>query len=317
MLNNNVFKSWNTRGSLRFDKQLESHNVSAFLGMELRETNSESNASALYGFDEDTYTSKILNPTQSFARRPSGSGPISIAQRDPTGQLVRNGSVFGNGSYDYKGKYIVTVSGRIDQSNFFGVKANLRRVPLWSAGLGWNIHREDFYSASWLPLFKLRASYGYNGNTNAGASSYATFRYTNETDALAAPLRNIGQFGELLTPNNPQLRWERIKIINIGIDYGIKNNRLGGSIEFYRKNGLDLLGPILTDHTTGVRTFTGNQASIKGSGVDLIFNTLNIISKSFQWGTLLHLSFNKDEVTAIGGNPPTVDGYPPYQVHLD
>lgn len=299
-LSNTEFKAWNVRGSFNFDKSWGNHQASAFIGMELRETVGGSNVNTLYGYDPDTYTSQPVNPTQSFPARPSG---ISIVGglRNPSGRLTRNGSYFANGAYNFKGKYLVTVSGRMDQSNFFGIKANLRRVPLWSTGLAWSLHMEDFYSLKWLPLLRIRTSYGYTGNTNSGASSYATFRYLSGTEFV--PPRNI-LFGELQTPNNPELRWERVKVVNVGLDYGFLNNRLSGSVEFYRKNGLDLLGSIITDPTTGVPSFTGNQASIKGRGVDIILNTRNFIYKSLEWNSKVLLSFNRDNVTAYAGIPP-------------
>lgn len=305
-LSNSEFKAWNIRGSLSFDKQLGFHQLSAFGGMELREAFTESNSSTLYGFDPETYLSQPVNPLQSIPARPRGSLAIG-GVNDPLGVLTRHGSYFGNAAYNFRSKYLFTISGRIDQSNFFGVKANLRRVPLWSAGVGWNMHAEDFYLIKWLPLLKFRVSYGYTGNTNPGASSYATFRY--RTGAESMPPRNIS-YGELLTPNNPELRWERVKVINWGIDYGFRNNRLSGSIEFYNKNGLDLLSAINTDPTTGVLSFVGNQASIRGNGVDMIFNTHNIVIGKFEWKTNFLVSYNKDKITAFKGPKPGIIAIP-------
>ncbi|HMI01689.1 MAG TPA: SusC/RagA family TonB-linked outer membrane protein [Pedobacter sp.] len=300
-LSNNIFKAWNIRGSLNFNQQFGQHHISALVGMELRETTSESNFSTLYGFDPQTYTSKSVDVVNVFPTRPIGANRIPRNTGDPGENLTRNGSVYGNAAYDFNGKYLATLSGRIDQSNFFGVKANLRRVPLWHVGLAWNLHLEDFYHISWLSTLKLRSSYGYTGNANSGASSYATF--INRTGSEGVPIRNV-IWGNLLTVNNPQLRWERVKIIDLGIDFSIKNNRINGSIDFYQKDGIDLLGPIIPDPTSGVVSYTGNQASINIKGIDFILNTINVKKKSFMWTTKLLASFNKDKVTAYKGIKP-------------
>jgi TonB-linked SusC/RagA family outer membrane protein len=298
-LNNSAFKAWNVRGNLRFNKGFGRHQVSAFFGAELRETNHEENFNRLYGYDPEINISVPVSLTQSYPTRPSGTGASTLGGlTQPIGILTRNGSFFGNASYDFKSKYLATISWRIDQSNFFGVKANLRRVPLWSAGVAWIISNENFYDIDWLSSLKAKVSYGYNGNTNSGATSYATFEYT--TGSEFVPVRNV-RYGKLLSPNNPELRWERVKVINGGIDFVLKNDRISGSIEFYHKDGLDLLGPIITDPTTGIQLFTGNRASIKGKGIDFTLNTRNIIKDVFEWNTNWLISFNKEKITSYAG----------------
>jgi len=298
-LGSTVFKAWNIRGNLRFDQQFGNHHLSGFAGIELREVTSESDSRVLYGFDPETYISTSVG-NQVFPTRPSGARNI-MSSPALDGNLTRNGSFFGNSEYNYKGKYLVTISGRIDQSNFFGLKANLRRVPLWSAGIAWNLHMEDFYNIDWLYNLKLRASYGFSGNTNSGASSYARLLYTNGSEGV--PPRGIS-FASIISPNNPQLRWERVKTINTGFDFILKNNILSGSIDFYQKYGLDLLSDVLTDPTTGFATFTGNQASTKGNGFDIYLNIRNFNKGSFEWNTIWNFGFNTDKITSYKGDPP-------------
>jgi len=301
---NSEFKAWNIRGGLSINKRWLKHQFSAFGGMELRETSTEISFNTLYGFDSNTYTSKPINFTQSFPARPNNES-ISIGNLPSfDGRITRNGSIYGNVAYDYNGKYLATISGRIDQSNFFGIKANLRKIPLWSIGAAWNIHMEEFYNINWLSILKFKASYGYTGNTSGG-SSYATFVYRNINSNIYVPANNF-EYGEVQTPNNPQLTWERVKIINAGIDFALINNRVSGNVEFYQKMGVDLIGPIILDPTTGFKSFNGNYASIKGNGIDFNLSTANVIVGSFRWNTNWLVSFNKNKVTAYGGAEPSV-----------
>jgi TonB-linked SusC/RagA family outer membrane protein len=301
-LTDGTLKIWNLRGSLSFDKSIGQHRVNVFTGLEFRETNAEKNYGIMYGYNSDTYTSQPVDVVNLTPIRPPGLGLIGAAP-DPTGTLARNGSVFGNLSYGFEEKYLATFSGRIDQSNFFGVKANLRKVPLWHTVLRWNIFLEDFYNFDWLEILKLRASFGYTGNTNSGATSYATFSYRAGGETI--PPRNIS-YGRVLPPNNPVLRWERVEILNVGVDFSIKNKILSGSVDFYRKKGLDLLGPIITDPTVGVSSYTGNYASIKIKGIDLTLNASTRLPLEMGWRSNFLLSFNSDNVISYAGSEPSI-----------
>lgn len=299
-MNQTEFSAWNLRGTLNFNKSWKDHNLTALAGMEIRETLLESNSNILYGFNPNTNTHQPVSYIEAFPiLRPSeGSTRIIGDFVTPQANITRHGSRYANAAYSYKNRYLFSASGRIDESNFFGLKANLRRTPLWSAGLGWNIHLEEFYKISFLSQFKLKASYGFTGNTNPGATSFATFQYLSEGSTLFVPRRNRG-YAELLTPNNPGMSWEKVKIINFGLEFSLTGDRIQGNIEFYSKRGLDLLGQVSVEPTTGVSTYIGNYASMKSRGLDITFNTKNVIGK-FQWTTALILSLNNDKVTALG-----------------
>src|SRR5690606_22514915 len=101
-------------------------------------------------------------------------------------------------------------SGRIDQSNLFGVNTNQKSVPLWSIGAAWDISKEPFYSFEFLPYLKLRGSYGFNGNIDKTVSAYTTARFFSNN--------SITGYNYVIVDNppNPELRWEKIKIFNTG-----------------------------------------------------------------------------------------------------
>lgn len=287
------FTAWNIRTSLRFDKRWNAHQLNAFAGIELRESSSETNYDKNYGYDPLTHTYTTVDPLTIFPARPFGSVKLD-GSIDPVSNIARHGSSFINVNYDYQGKYLLLASARMDESNFFGIKANLRKVPLWSVGTGWNMHLENFYNLSWLSALKWKVSYGFTGNTNPGATSHPTFEYLNDAFIAYVPLRNI-LFGKLLTPGNPQLRWERVKVFNVGAEFTFRKERISGSIEYYRKKGLDLLGPVNSDPTSGVTDFWGNRSSILTKGLDITINSNNLAGK-LRWQTSLLVSFNKDEV---------------------
>ena len=287
---NSVLNSQTGRAAITYNGEVAAkHEIAAIAGFEVREVTSKGNRSRLYGYDELTGTSLAINydslyrtlPANTLIRIPLSEGVSNI--------LDRFRSFFANASYTYNNKYTVSGSARIDQSNLFGVSTNLKSVPLWSAGLKYSIDKEEFYKVDWLPMLKVRATYGYNGNLDNTVTAYTTAGTTTTafTGQRAAVLRN---------PPNTNLRWERSAMFNAAIDFGLKNNRLSGSVEYFTRKGTDLIGNGPLNSITGFTAFKGNVASMKGKGVDIILNSINIL-KPIKWSTTFMYSYAADEIT--------------------
>ncbi|QEH39445.1 SusC/RagA family TonB-linked outer membrane protein [Chitinophaga sp. XS-30] len=287
--------SWNARGQLNLNRRWNDHQIDAIAGVEGRETSYEFNRSRKYGYNPNTYLyATTINYSSTYPNRPNGNygNNNRISSGDAlSGRLNRFISYYANAGYTYQGKYAITASARVDGSNFFGIKANQKLVPLWSSGIGWDISKEEFYSVGWLPYLKLRATYGFNGNMNNSATALPTAFYN-----LPSGSYHTEPTLSLRTPPNPGLSWERIRMINVGIDFGTLKNRITGSVEYYNKRGIDLIGSLVIESTVGVQNYVANYASMKGKGVDLILNTTNI-DRSVKWQTNFILSYNTDEIT--------------------
>jgi TonB-linked SusC/RagA family outer membrane protein len=290
--------NWNLRANFGFDQSYGKHAISAIGGIEYRETKIEGGTNYIYGFDPNTNGLVVPDTKGLYPNRFGYDTYLPIRPPFIGGTINRFGSYFANAGYTFMQRYIFSASARVDQSNFFGLKANQRITPLWSVGLIWNISNEDFYHFNFLSKIKLRATYGYSGNTNGG-SAYATALYHND-GTPGYPL----QYANVETPDNPQLRWEKVKQFNYAIDFASEKQRISGSLEYYSKKGIDLIGPINIDRTTGWTSFTGNKASIKGKGLDLILNSRNLVG-NFGWTTNFLLSYNTDQVTAYDIQPAT------------
>src|SRR5690606_6535874 len=132
-------------------------------------------------------------------------------------------------AYTYAGRYTLSGSLRWDGSNLFGVKTNQKGVPLWSMGGSWNMSREAFYGLSdFLPYLRLRATYGGAGNVNKQVSVFPVVRFTTNS-ATGLPVANVQSVG------NPSRRWEQVNTLNLGLDFASRNNRIQGSVEYYKK----------------------------------------------------------------------------------
>lgn len=202
----------------------------------------------------------------------------------------RNISFYFSGDYLYQNQYSLTFSARSDQSNLFGVDANQKRVPLYALGAGWEVSKATFYQVKTLPYLKIRASFGYNGNVSKSLSAYTTARYSNGSGTLTGL-----PYATVVNPPNPQLGWERVKTYDVGLDFQLQKQVLTGTIDYYQKKGIDLIGDAAIAPSSGLSSFRGNNASTLVKGWDIYLNSRNI-KGAFNWGTTLNLSFVKEKV---------------------
>lgn len=290
--------SHHVRGQLNFSRDFNTDNsFTAILGSEWSSaTNKLNDPSPAYGYDNSTGASYgQINYQTYYTLNPARLGSLQI----PNGQLYTGTtdhfiSYFTNAAYTYGNKYTLSASARIDHSNLFGVNTNQKAVPLYSVGLSWNLAKESFYKIDWLPVAKLRATYGYNGNINKSATAVTTIQQQINSYYSGTP------YSIIANPGNPDLQWEKNRIINFGFDFAIKNNIISGSAELYFKKGLNLFGSSSIAPSTGYTTFFGNTADTKGHGVDITINTRNISTNRFQWLTTFLYSYAIDKVTRYG-----------------
>ncbi len=286
-------KSHFSRLQLNYSRDLgSSDNVTALIGAEIRGTNKRGITARYYGYDDELATSQqvdyisyftsYVNPNSRYNRIPSGNSVWGLTDRYL--------SYYMNTSYTLSGKYVGTASARLDRSNLFGVKTNQKGVPLYSAGLAWKIHKESFYHSKALPYLNIRATFGYNGNIDKSLSAFTTAVFAETNLSTGLPYLWIKN------PPNPQLRWERSRMLNWAIDFKTRQNRLSGSVEYYLKKGTDLIGSSPLAPQTGVSSFTGNTADSKGKGIDISLSSINTNGK-VKWQTDFFLSHAQDQVT--------------------
>ncbi|MFC0264796.1 SusC/RagA family TonB-linked outer membrane protein [Fontibacter flavus] len=275
------------------------HQLIALAGYEAKDLQRTGHNSRQYGYDPDIAGVKPVDYMTNF---PLFFAP-NIVQRIPfadsqSGVVDRFISFFANAGYEYKNRYLLSFSARKDQSNLFGVETNMRGVPLWSTGLGWILSEENFFNSDLFPYLKLRATYGYSGNVDNSLSAFTTASFSPSSPFTGLP------YSTIVNPPNPNLRWERISMANMAIDFATKNNRLSGTVEYYKRVGQDMIGFAAVAPTAGLQTFRGNTATIKGSGIDLELTSLNI-DRTLKWNTTFLFNYYTDEVTGYKRDHPT------------
>jgi TonB-linked SusC/RagA family outer membrane protein len=280
----NYNTGWYNRNHTRY------HQITALAGAEVRGTKTYYESLRTYGYNQNLpnlYPVDYENPYPLY-QAPAATKKIEYknSSRTQTDNFV---SYYLNAKYIFQRRYILSASIRKDESNLFGVKTNQKGVPLWSVGASWELNQEKFYTIGWLPFLKLRVTNGYKGNVDRTVSAFTTASIDDPN------LYNVYSTS-IDNPPNPSLRWEKNHMINYGVDFATRNSIIEGSLEYYTRKGIDLIGNSPLDPTTGVTQFRGNTADMKGKGADIMLRSKNI-NKRFKWVSTLLFSYTTDKVT--------------------
>ena len=207
--------------------------------------------------------------------------------------VVRETSVLASVNYSYDDRYLLDATYRANASSLFG--ADKRWGSFWSAGIGWNIHKERFFEGvSFLEKLRLRASTGYSGSQNFNSyQAIATYKYYNESyDNI------MGAY--LISLANPELQWQKTQDNNFGIEFSMLN-MLDVTFDYYIKNTENLLTPISLPPSAGFDSYVENLGETKNRGIEAKVN-LRVIRDTKRemylsvFGSLMH---NKNKITKI------------------
>ncbi|WP_244307399.1 SusC/RagA family TonB-linked outer membrane protein [Flavobacterium fluviatile] len=202
-------------------------------------------------------------------------------------------------NYDYADKYLLAVSGRRDGSSRFG--SNNRYGNFYSLALGWNIAKESFMNGSVFSTLKLRGTIGTTGNDKIDDYRYSSNLNNNYTYPFN------GQAGLGTTSGsvaNPDLKWESKKDRNIGLDFGLFDEKFTGSIEYFNNKSSDILFAVPLAASTGAPGGTQFQniadVQVRGFEISLGYNDRQ---GDFTWSAIANLGTSKNEVLFLA---PTV-----------
>lgn len=204
-------------------------------------------------------------------------------------------SYLGRINYNVKDRYLLTVSGRYDGSSKLAEGHKWAFFP--SAAIAWRITQEPFMAGiGSISNLKLRASYGETGNDSVDPYSTSANISSTTYYMFGGTVANGNTPGSL---GNSSLSWEQTQEVNIGLDLGLFNNRISGSIEYYNRLTTDLIMNKLIATHTGYSSVPANVGSSRNKGVEFSFNTENINRGDFRWTTNLTLAYNKNMIVDL------------------
>lgn len=244
-------------------------------------------------------------------------------------------SFFGRLNYTFKDRYLLTVTVRGDATSRFAKDKRWGVFP--AVALGWKINQEAWMqgAAGWLSDLKLRLGWGKTGQQEIGETINYMALYAIASPSVSYPNGTNGWYLPVYARGyNPDLTWETTTSWNAGLDFGFLNNRITGSIEYYKRKTTDLLAYVAVpagSSTTNV--LNRNIGSLENYGVEFNIAAKPIVTNDFTWTLSYNVGWNHNEITELttgasqlktggisGGNGNTVqihaEGHPASSFYL-
>ena len=224
---------------------------------------------------------------------------------------IRNISFYGRVNYSYNSKYMLQATIRRDGSSVFGKDHRWGTFP--SASVAWNITEESFMKdQNIFDQLKLRIGYGVSGNAMGFGAYDAIATYglnTNSFEYILPDGTKYTMYGiEAQNNPNPDLKWERTSMLNIGLDFAFFGGRINGSIEYYNKKTSDLIWSYAVSTSVyPLNWIRANVGDITNRGIEFTLNATPVKTKDFQWQTTINLSHNKNTVDKLSNSTYSVD----------
>lgn len=248
----------------------------------------------------------------------SSSSRMSNQSFQPSSTLGYSGMQFGNSpaistndikytgdglmarlNYSLMDKYLLTASVRRDGFSGFGQENPYATFP--AAAVAWQIHKESFFQIPMINQFKLRASWGKNGNRDIGP--YASFAQMNSSLYYDGTNSVVGVYTSSLA--NPSLSWEETESLNFGADIAMFNNKLSLTLEYYDAKTNRLLVNRSLPTITGFDNVTTNIGALANKGFEMSLNSLNIQRPLFSWRSTFNFSFTRNKISSLFGDVGT------------
>lgn len=201
-------------------------------------------------------------------------------------------SYFANGRYTYDSKYSIEATVRRDASSRFA--DDNKWATFWAVGASWNILGESFMDGvESVEELKLRASYGTTGNQNGigDFQQQGTWSPTNYGGVSGVAPGTLG---------NSALVWESSNKFNVAVDFGLFDNWLSGTIEYYKESIEDLFIEQTLSATSGFPSLDANAGKMENTGIDIALKAYLVKNQDFQWSVNGNFNYNKNEITDLG-----------------
>lgn len=256
-------------------------------------------------------TTHIPNESLGMAGMSEGQAGTTTSAKSSWAML----SYLGRVTYNYMSKYYATVSFRADGSSKFNKDNRYGYFP--SGSLAWSFSEEEFMKPlkSVLSSGKVRLSWGLTGNNRIGEYDYyallavlksrvGSYTSTNSLPSGVYPFDNDATNAGVVPTSlpNKDLKWETTEQWNAGLDLGFFDERIGITMDIYRKTTRDLLLDASLPFSSGYYSATKNIGKVRNDGLELSLNTVNFQTRAFKWTTNFNISFNKNKVLALSEN---------------
>ena len=297
-IGHNQWKNWQLENVLTYSKSFkEKHNLTLLAGTTALRNRYDGSGGANTNLPsndpKDAYISNTIDPiaSQSAYHYASESSLLSY---------------FAKANYDLKNTYLFSATFRADGSSRFGKNNRFGYFPSFSTG--WIASREDFWKVKAINFFKVRASWGQNGNDRIGDYSFTTVVYNGQNYTFGAD-EIITNGSVALTSANPDLKWETSTQSDVGIDMELFEGRVSFSTDYYIKETSDMLYAAPIPLVAGTAPPIQNVATAVNKGWEMALNYRNL-DHALHYSVGGNVAFVSSQVTGLGrGGEPVYSGY--------
>lgn len=279
------FYTLNWDNTFEFNKKFKNrHNLSGTLGFTMSR---DSNTSSLVASDNIVQYGLGVDNIDS-----SPNAKLTFTETNESKM-----SLFARAIYNYRERYILTATYRLDGSSRFAPRNRFSGFP--SVAAAWRISKEKWFKVPVISMLKLRFGWGQVGNCSVKPYQYMS------TYGQSYQGYHFNDAGYLITlgPNvltNEDLKWETTEQFNVGLDYGMWKGRLTIAVDAYYKNTYDLLQSRIITYNSGFSNMYVNQGSILNKGLEVTLEATPVVLREFEWSLNGNISFNRNTLTDLG-----------------
>ena len=291
----------------KYHQRIYNHNLQQLLSYSKSfGANEEHHMDLLLGHETYNYRSYSLSASKSKIYSTDNlelAGAIidGKASSSSFGEYVNEGYFF-RAMYEFDGRIFASASYRRDASSRF--HPDHRWGNFWSVGAAWMINRESWFNAPIFSTLKVKASYGSQGNDQIGMYRYTDI-YSVGNDG------NDGVAIQFISKGNPEITWETNSNLNVGAEFGLWNERLSGSVDFFYRLTSDMLFSVPVTPSLGYTSYYSNIGDMSNTGIEVVLNGDMIRTRNVVWSANLNLTWVKNKVLRLpdSSREMEVDGH--------
>ena len=310
--------NWSVENTLTYDLPvLSGHKISAMIGQSFQSTAWSTNINGSNTVDEGQQKATLKDWNSAWLNNFSTDLSKASMGGNPNDDEYL-ASWFGRVTWDWKERYMATVTMRYDGSSIFNKGHRWGVFPSVSAG--WVISNEEFMkgASSWLEFLKLRASWGQNGNNRiakyqylatiaqSGSAGDSGYKFSDDYSFTLTGKPNIGAYADIVP--NPDVTWETSEQLDLGFDARFLNSRLGLNFDWYKKTTKDWFIVALRIAIEGTNPAYVNGGDVENKGVEIALTWNDKIGSDFNYNIGVNFATNKNKVTRIANENGYING---------
>ena len=310
--------NWSIENTLTYDlPMLGGHKISAMVGQSFQSTGWSTNLSGSNSANDGSQYATLKDWNSAYLKNFSTDLGNATLSGNPNDEEYL-ASWFGRATWDWNETYMATVTLRYDGSSIFNKGKRWGWFPSVSAG--WVVTNEKFMekTKSWLDFFKLRASWGQNGNNRiakyqylatiaqSGSAGDSGYKFSDSMDFTLTGKPNVGAYANIVP--NPDVTWETSEQLDLGFDARFLDSRLGLTFDWYKKTTKDWLIVAPRIAIEGTNPAYINGGDVRNTGVEIAVTWNDRIGKDFSYNVGVNFATNKNKVTRIANETGYING---------